>query len=129
MIPEDLRYTDQHEWIRVEGGAGVVGITDHAQDALGDVTFVELPVAGAELTKGEEACAIESAKAAVSIYAPAGGKVVAANEALEDDPGLVNTSPFGEGWIYKLELADPSEIASLMDAAAYGAFLAAEEEQ
>jgi glycine cleavage system H protein len=128
MIPDDLRYTDQHEWIRVAGDVGVVGISDHAQDALGDVTFVELPVEGTELTKGQEACAIESAKAAVSIYAPVSGKVVGVNAELEDDPGLVNTSPYGEGWIYKIAPADPSEIDALMDAAAYGAFLSSQEE-
>lgn len=128
MIPEDLSYTDQHEWIRVEGKVAAVGISHYAQDALGDVTFVELPVVGKVLAKGEEACAIESAKAAVSVYAPASGKVVAANEQLEDDPGLVNSSPYGEGWIYRIELSDPGELASLMDAAAYATFLAGQEE-
>ena len=103
MIPEDLSYTDQHEWIRVEGTVGT------------------------QLAKGGEACAIESAKAAVSIYAPVGGKVVEANAELEDDPGLVNSSPYGQGWIYKIELADAAEVDSLMDAAKYAEFIAGEE--
>ena len=128
MIPEDLSYSDQNEWIRAEGNVGTVGITDHAQDALGDVTFVELPVTGAELAKGQEACAIESTKAAVSVYAPVSGKVVEANAELEDAPGLVNSSPYGDGWIYKIELSAPAELTSLMDAAQYGDFLATEGE-
>ena len=127
MIPEDLKYTDQHEWVRLDGGVGTVGITHHAQDALGDVTFVELPAAGTAVTKGQEACAIESAKAAVSVYAPVGGKVTAANAELENDPGLVNADPYGQGWIFRIELADPAETSALMDAKAYAELLAAEE--
>ncbi len=119
MAPEDLKYTEQHEWIRLEGGVGTVGITDHAQEALGDITFVELPPAGKEVKQGEEACAIESAKAAASIYAPAGGKIVEANAALEDGPSAVNADPYGSGWVYKIKLADPRELDKLMDAAAY----------
>ena len=128
MIPEDLSYTDQHEWIRVEGTVGTVGITDHAQDALGDVTFVEPPTVGTQLAKGGEACAIESAKAAVSIYAPVGGKVVEANAELEDDPGLVNSSPYEDGWVYSIEVAHPGAVADLMDAEAYEAFLEQQDE-
>jgi len=127
MVPKDLSYTREHEWIRVAEGIGTVGITDHAQAALGDITFVELPPVGQELAQGAEACAVESAKAAASIYAPAGGKVVAVNEALEDDPGVVNSDCYGEGWIYKIELDNPAEVDALMDPAAYEEFLAQEE--
>ncbi|MDP6635458.1 MAG: glycine cleavage system protein GcvH [Phycisphaerae bacterium] len=124
MISEELFYTDQHEWARVEGAVATVGISDFAQDALGDVTFVELPNIGADLAKGDEACAIESAKAAASIYAPLTGKVTEVNAQLEDDPGLINSDPFGQGWIYKIELADPDQVAALMDATKYEEFLA-----
>jgi len=124
MIPDELSYTDQHEWAKVEGNIATVGISDYAQDALGDVTFVELPAVGAALAKGGEACAIESAKAAVSIYAPLGGKVTEVNGELEDDPGLVNSEPYGQGWIFRIELSDPGELDSLMSAAQYEDFLA-----
>jgi glycine cleavage system H protein len=126
MNPKDLAYTDQHEWIRLAGGVATVGITDHAQHALGDVTFVELPAVGAVLAKGDEACAIESAKAAASVFAPVGGKVVEVNSALDDDPGLVNVDCYRAGWIYKLQLADPAEVAALMSEDQYGKFLTEE---
>jgi len=126
MIPADLRFTDQHEWARVEGAIATVGISDYAQNALGDITFVELPIVGSDLTKGDEACAIESAKAAASIYAPLSGKVTEVNQQIEDDPGLINSDPYAEGWIYKIELADADQVASLMDAAKYEEFLAAQ---
>ena len=124
MISEELFYTDQHEWARVEGNTATVGISDYAQDALGDVTFVELPTIGANLAKGDEACAIESAKAAVSVYAPLGGTVTEVNSQLEDDPGLINSEPYAQGWIYKIEPADPDQVGSLMNAAKYEEFLA-----
>jgi glycine cleavage system H protein len=124
MIPEELFYTDQHEWARAEGEIATVGISDYAQDALGDVTFVELPTVGQDLAKGDEACAIESAKAAVSVYAPLSGKVTEVNSELEDDPGLINSEPYAQGWIYKIELADPGELDSMMNAAKYEEFLA-----
>jgi len=124
MTPAELHFTEQHEWARVEGDVATVGISDYAQNALGDITFVELPIVGAELAKGDEACAIESAKAAASIYAPLSGKVTEVNEQIEDDPGLINTDAYAEGWIYKLRLADPSQVDSLMDAAKYEGFLA-----
>ena len=127
MVPRELSYTKQHEWVGVDGGVGTVGITDHAQAALGDITFVELPPVGEAFAQGAEVCAIESAKAAASIYAPVGGKVVEVNDALEDDPGLVNSDCYGDGWIYKLELAGPDEVGSLMDAEAYEQFLTEEE--
>jgi glycine cleavage system H protein len=119
--PSELRYTEQHEWIRVEGAVGTVGITDYAQEHLGDITFVELPTVGREVAKGGEACSVESAKAASSIYAPASGKVTEINEALEEDPAPVNDAPYGDGWIFKIELSDPAEVDSLMDADAYDA--------
>ena len=128
MIPENLLYTDQHEWVSLADGVATVGITDHAQDALGDVTFVELPPEGAELAKGAEAAAIESAKAAASIYAPAAGTVTEINAALEDDPTPVNSDPYQGGWIYKLALADPSELDALLSPAQYEALLADEED-
>ena len=127
MVPKDLSYTNEHEWIRVEGNVGTVGITDHAQGALGDVTFVELPETGAEFLRGDEVCAIESAKAAASIYAAASGKIVEANGDLESTPGLINSDCYGKGWVYKIELSDPADVASLMDAEAYERFLAEEE--
>ena len=127
MIPQDLRYTDQHEWVRVEGGVATVGITNHAQQALGDVTFVEPPHPGDEVRRGAEVCAIESCKAAASIYAPLTGRIAEANAEVEDDPALVNTDPYGKGWILKLQVADPSELDGLMDAEADQAFLKDEE--
>ena len=126
MIPEELFFTDQHEWARIEGNIATVGISDFAQDALGDVTFVELPTVGANLAKGDEACAVESAKAAASIYAPLNGKVTEVNSDLEDDPGLINSEPFAQGWIYKIELTDPAQADSLMNAVQYEEFLTAQ---
>lgn len=123
MIPDDLLYTDQHEWIRVEGDVGAVGITDHAQKALGDLTFVDLPKAGKKVLKGQEACALESCKAAASVYAPANGEIVGANDALNQDPALINTDCYGQGWIYKIRLADKADLAGLMTPAQYKAFL------
>ncbi len=114
MVPENLKYTKEHEWIRVEGSLGVVGITDHAQEALGDVVFVELPVAGKKLAQGVEACSIESSKAASSIYAPVSGTVKQANETLTADPSLVNSDPYGKGWVYKIELSNPAELDTLL---------------
>jgi glycine cleavage system H protein len=127
MVPKDLSYTDQHEWVRMEEGVATVGITDHAQEALGDITFVELPAIGKQVAKGDEVCAIESCKAAASIYAPFPGQIVGGNEDLEDAPESVNKDPYGTGWVYRLEAADPADADSLMDAAAYEAFLAEQE--
>ena len=128
MLASDLLYTSEHEWVRVEGDVATVGITDHAQEALGDITFVELPATGKELTRGQEACPIESTKAAASIYAPAAGKVTEANSALEGDPGAVNSDPYGAGWIYKMALADPAELDALMNAKQYEQFLTKQEQ-
>jgi len=123
MVPEDLRYTEQHEWIRIEGDLGTVGITDHAQNALSDITFVELPLPGTQLARGDEACAMESCKAAASVYAPVSGKITQSNPVLENDPGLVNRDCYESGWIYKLELSDRSELEGLMTAQQYEKFL------
>ena len=126
-IPQDLLYTDAHEWIRVDGDVATVGITDHAQNALGDLTFVELPEVGAELAQGDEACAIESCKAAVSVYAPASGTVVEVNQALDEAPELINSDCYGDGWILKLRLTSQAELADLKSPEDYAQFLAEEE--
>ena len=117
-------YTKEHEWIDVAGDVATVGITDYAQGQLGDVVFVDLPEAGRAVTKGGEAAVVESVKAASDVYAPVSGTVTEANPALADDPSLVNSAPEGEGWFFKLTLADASELDGLMDKAAYDAFLA-----
>lgn len=116
-------YTDEHEWIEVEGNSATVGITDYAQSQLGDIVFAEVPAAGASLSKGGDAAVVESVKAASDVYAPVSGTVTAGNDALADDPALVNSDPEGAGWFFKLELDDLSELDGLMDAAAYKAFV------
>jgi glycine cleavage system H protein len=117
-------FTKDHEWISVDGGAATVGVTDYAQSQLGDVVFVEVPPAGTEVAKGKEAAVVESVKAASDVYAPVSGTVTEANAALEADPALVNTAPEGEGWFFKLTLADAGELEGLMDETAYKAFVA-----
>src|SRR5256885_1303138 len=114
-----VRYTKDHEWVRQEGDVAVVGITDYAQSQLGDVVYVELPEIGRTVAQGKEAAVVESAKAASEIYAPVSGEVVAVNEAIVGDPARVNTDAMGEGWFLKLRLADPKELDTLMDEAAY----------
>jgi glycine cleavage system H protein len=121
----DTRYTKSHEYIRVEGEVGIVGITDFAQAQLGDVVFVELPAAGKSLSKGAEAATVESVKAAAEVNAPVSGTVVDVNSALADSPGLVNEDPSGKGWFVKIKLADAAELDSLMDENAYREFLKA----
>ena len=119
-LPQELRYLDTHEWVRNEGeGIATIGITDHAQDSLGDGVFVELPELGRVLSAGEESAVVESVKAASDIYAPVSGEVIAINDALEDEPETVNNSPYGDGWFYKVRMSDPSELDSLMDADGY----------
>ena len=118
----DIRFTDEHEWIRTDGDVGTVGITDYAQEQLGDIVHVELPDIGRTVDKGAEAAVVESVKAASEVYAPAAGEVVAANEALAEDPALVNTAPLGEGWFFRLKLSDPGQLSGLMDEAAYKDF-------
>jgi glycine cleavage system H protein len=117
-----IYYTQDHEWISVEGGSATVGITDYAQAQLGDIVFVELPAPGTTVAKGGEAAVVESVKAASDVFAPVTGTVSEANGALEEDPALVNSAPEGDGWFFKLALADPAELEGLMDAAAYKAF-------
>jgi len=120
MNPEQLKYTKDHEYIGDAGdGVYVVGISDHAQEQLGDVTFVELPDVGAAFAQGDEAATVESVKAASDVYAPVGGTVAEVNEALEDQPELVNSSPYENGWFFKLKDVDASELEKLMDAEAY----------
>jgi len=114
-----LYFTKEHEWIRVDGDVATVGISDHAQEALGDIVFAEVPEAGKSLAKGDDAAVVESVKAASDVYAPVGGEVVEGNAAIADDPALINRDPEGEGWFFKLKLSDPSELDGLMDEAAY----------
>lgn len=120
----DIKYSEDHEWIRIEGDEGVVGITDYAQEQLGDVVHVDLPEVGATFSKGDEAAVIDSVKAASEVYAPADGEVTAVNEGLEDDPGKVNSDPEGEGWFMKIKLADKGQLDGLMDKAAYDDYVA-----
>jgi glycine cleavage system H protein len=117
------RYTRDHEWIRLEGDIATVGISDHAQEQLGDIVFVELPQVGKKLAKGGEAAVVESVKAASEIFAPAAGEVVEVNTALSDNPGTVNESPEGAGWFLKMKLDNRADLDALMDEAAYKAFL------
>ena len=118
--PDDLRYSKEHEWVRVDGAQATIGITSFAADELDDIVFVELPEPGAEVRQFGTFGVIESVKAVSDLYAPVSGEVTEVNEALRDRPELVNGDPFGEGWIAKLTLSDPSELDGLMDAAAYG---------
>ncbi len=117
----EMRYTKDHEWLRIEGDVATVGVTDYAQEQLGDVVYVELPDVGKSFKKGDEAAVVESVKAASEVYAPVGGEIVEANDALADSPETVNSDPMGEGWFFKLKLADRSELDELMDEAAYKA--------
>ncbi|MDA8231140.1 MAG: glycine cleavage system protein GcvH [Magnetospirillum sp.] len=119
----EIRFTKDHEWIHVDGGIGTVGITDYAQSQLGDVVFVELPEAGRNVTQGGEAAVVESVKAASEVYSPVAGTVVESNGALADKPGLINEEPEAGAWMFKLRLADPGQLASLMDRAAYETYL------
>jgi glycine cleavage system H protein len=118
-IPEELKYTDSHEWVRIEGDTATIGITDYAQEELGDVVYVELPDVGANFEAGDEAAGVESTKAHSDIYAPLTGEIVAVNEELEEDSALINTNPYTEGWIYKLKIMDDAEMDTLMDAETY----------
>ncbi len=119
-----VKYTEDHEWVRIDGDIATVGITLHAQDALGDVVFVELPAVGVDYAQKETAGVVESVKAAADIYMPVAGEVVEVNEALRDDPSLANTDPLGAGWFFKVRLADASELDALMDESSYDAFTA-----
>jgi len=118
-----VKYSNEHEWIRVEGDVGTVGISQYAQEQLGDVVFVEVPQAGRKIAKGESVAVVESVKAASDIYTPASGEVLESNAALADSPGDVNADPMGKGWFFKLRLANKAELESLMDEKAYGEFV------
>lgn len=117
-------FTEDHEWIEVEGDTVTVGITDYAQEQLGDIVFAEVPSTGTELKKGGDAAVVESVKAASDVYAPVSGTVIEGNDALDADPSLVNSDPEGEGWFFKLTLSDPAELDGLMNESAYKAFVA-----
>jgi glycine cleavage system H protein len=114
-----LHFTREHEWIRVDGDTATIGISNHAQEALGDIVFAEVPEAGRRVSKGQEAAVVESVKAASDVYAPVSGEVIEGNPAVVDDPALINSDPEGEGWFFKLKLDDPGELESLMDESAY----------
>lgn len=119
QIPQDLRFAESHEWLRVEDGVGKVGISDHAQQELTDIVFVELPETGRQLAAGEACAVVESVKTASDIYAPAGGEVIEVNSALENDPALVNTDPYGTGWFFKIKLSDAADADKLKSPADY----------
>jgi len=122
-LPQDLRYAASHEWVRVEGDIATIGITDHAQEQLGDVVYVDLPDVGERVDRGDEAGEIESVKAVSSIYAPVSGTVVEINEVLDEDPETVNGAPYGKGWLFRVQLNDSDELDELLDPAAYAASL------
>lgn len=124
--PADLRYSKEHEWVRVEGNRATIGVTDFAQDALGDVVFVQLPDTGLEVIAGASCAEVESTKSVSEIYAPVSGEVVATNAALDATPELVNTAPYTDGWIFTVELTSAEEVDGLMDAATYQAFVNAQ---
>lgn len=126
--PTDLRYTKSHEWVQDTGdGTATIGITDHAQEMLGDLVFVDLPDVGDSVDSGAECAVVESVKAASDIYSPVSGEIIAVNETLNDAPETINEDAFGEGWIYKIKLSDAAEVDSLLDAAGYEAVMAEEE--
>ena len=118
-VPADLKYAKSHEWVRISGDAGTVGITDHAQHELTDIVFVELPAVGRKVKAGESCAVVESVKTASDIYAPVGGEVMAVNPQLAQHPDLVNSAPYGEGWFFKIKLADPGELDRLLSPESY----------
>ena len=118
-----LKFTKDHEWVEIDGEVATIGITEHAQDQLGDLTFVELPAPGKRLAQGDAAAIVESVKAASDVYAPVTGEVVAANQSIVDDPSIVNADPMAKGWFFKLKIADTSQLGDLLDEAAYRALL------
>ena len=119
-VPDDLKYTAEHEWVRADGGTARVGITDYAQQALGDVVYVSLPEVGASVEKGTAVGEVESTKSVSDLYAPLSGTVTARNDALDEQPDLINSDPYGAGWILEIEVSDEAETAELLDAATYG---------
>ena len=118
-VRDDLKYTETHEWLKLEGNKAKVGITDHAQSELTDIVFVEFPEIGKEVKKGEELCVVESVKSVSEIYAPVSGKIIDVNKRLEDEPEVINQSPYDDGWLVELEIKDKSEVDKLLDAEAY----------
>jgi glycine cleavage system H protein len=128
-FPDDLRYTKDHEWLRLEGNDGIIGITDFAQDALGDVVFVELPTVGATLTRGQTFGVVESNKTVSDLFAPVSGRVTAVNQELRDEPERVNQDPYGDGWMIRLAVTQRDEVDSLLDAGDYRAFVASEQQK
>lgn len=122
-LPDDLRYSDEHEWVRLDGTRATVGITDYAQDALGDVVYVQLPAVGTAVARGERVCEVESTKSVSDIYAPMSGTVSEVNDGLVDGPERLNRAPYGEGWIFAIDVTDADELDELMDAAGYRAFV------
>ncbi len=128
-VIDGLKYTRQHEWARPEDGTAVVGLSDYAQDKLGEIVFVELPDVGAEVEAGKSAAVIESVKAVADLYAPVDGKVTEVNEALLDQPEVINQDPYGEGWVFKVEVKDEGQLDKLMDKPAYEEFIIKEEEE
>lgn len=119
----ETKFTKDHEWVRLDGGVATVGITDHAQNALGDVVFVDLPEVGREVAAGEAIAVVESVKAASDVYAPIAGRIVEVNGALGENPGAINAAPTTDGWFFRIEAADAGEVAALMDEAAYAAYV------
>ena len=126
-VPEDLHYSKDHEWIRVEGDVGTIGITDHAQNSLGDVVYVELPKVGESFSAHEAFGSVESVKAVSEIFTPVGGEITGVNESLQDEPEKVNTDPYGEGWMIRIRMKNPGEVDSLLSAAEYEDFTKSEE--
>ena len=129
QYPDDLRYTKEHEWVRLEGDAGVIGITDYAQDQLGDIVYLDLPSAGASVAQYEKMGEIESVKAVSDLFSPVTGEVVEANKDAADAPELVNNEPYGRGWLIKVRLANPSEFDGLLSSEAYQKLVAREQEE
>ncbi|MCH7810797.1 MAG: glycine cleavage system protein GcvH [Chloroflexi bacterium] len=126
VSPSELKYTKEHEWVRVEGDSGTIGITDYAQDQLGDIVFVELPAVGAEISAAQKLGEIESVKAVSELFAPVSGEVTEANDGLADSPEAVNDDPYGDGWMVKMRLSDAAELDQLLSADEYEAFIEAE---
>lgn len=126
MIPKELKYTQDHEWVKLEDGKVRVGITDHAQKELGDIVFAELPEVGRKVQKGEQVATVESVKAVGEVFAPLSGEVVEANRVVESSPDLVNKDPYGKGWMFVLKVENPTELAELLDAAGYEALVGGE---
>ena len=128
-VPTELRYTQTHEWVRVEDdGTFVVGITDHAQSQLGELVFADLPDVGVSVNSSDEVCVIESVKAASDVYSPISGKIIEINEDLEEAPSLVNSDPYGDGWLFRIDPSDPEELSELLDAESYSEYMEEDED-